>query len=722
MKLNIRTKINLIVIVSLFLVGGSALFLSVSAIRSEGNKAIEKYRDGVMNEKRAQMKDLVNTAHTVAKERYNASKDRMKLRKDYGDMVKAAVNQAVYVFETANKSNKGSLKNRKEHAKNIIKKMKWGKDGKGYFWIQDTKLKMVMHPIKPALNGKDLSKLKDPNGKLLFIEMNQLVNSDGAGFVDYQWPKPGFKKPQDKISYVKLFKEWGWVIGGGVYLESTEEFLKVSAKQSIGSMRYGLKNTGYFSIFDSKANCVLHAKKVMEGKNYYKLVDKKGNFIVRDLIKAANSNSQGGYFRYFFPKPGGDKPLPKLSYARKLKEWDWNISTGVYTDDVDKVVAQKSRDMNSQITKAIIKIVFVVLAIIVVALLISYFTVEKSIVQPIRRIINMLKDIAEGEGDLTRRIIDTSGDETQELSEWFNQFINNMQDMIKKIKKDTETLMESSTNLANISDTMNGDIQDSSERSNSVSASSEQMSHNMNSMSAAMEQASTNINMVSTAAEEMSSTIGEIAENSEKARHITNNAVSQAGNASSQVNELGIAAKEIFTVVETITDISEQVNLLALNATIEAARAGEAGKGFAVVANEIKDLANQTANATSEIKQRVSGIQTTTDGTVVEIKNISKVVVEIDEIIGTIATAVEEQSVTTKEIAENIAQASLGIHEVNENVTQSSVAAQEVTKDIAEVTLASTRISGSSGKVKNNSGDLSSLAGNLSGMVNKFRV
>ena len=123
---------------------------------------------------------------------------------------------------------------------------------------------------------------------------------------------------------------------------------------------------------------------------------------------------------------------------------------------------------------------------------------------------------------------------------------------------------------------------------------------------------------------------------------------------------MGRAAREIGNVVETITEISSQVDLLALNATIEAARAGDAGKGFAVVAGEIKELARQTAEASGEIKKRVEGIQTNTAGTVNEINDVSEVVNEINAIVATIASAVEEQSATTREIVSNVSQASVG--------------------------------------------------------------
>ena len=138
-------------------------------------------------------------------------------------------------------------------------------------------------------------------------------------------------------------------------------------------------------------------------------------------------------------------------------------------------------------------------------------------------------------------------------------------------------------------------------------------------------------------------------------------------------------------MTETITEISEQTNLLALNATIEAARAGEAGKGFAVVANEIKELARQTAAATVNIKDRINEIQSTTSTTVVDIEKISKVIIEINNVISGIATAVEEQSVASNEIAGNISQASQGLVEVNENVAQSTTVVADITREIAEI-------------------------------------
>jgi methyl-accepting chemotaxis protein len=721
MKLNIGAKVNILIITGLVLVGGASLVLAVYSLKSQGEFSVGKYRTAVMGEKKAQIKDLVNSAWTIADKNVQASKDKEAIRERYGNKAKAVVEQAISVFAAAD-ADESYLdeESRQQAAIKIIDKMRWGDDGKNYFWIQDTDGKMVHHPLKPSLDGKDLMDFKDPDGKRLFKEMDEVAKADGGGFVDYKWPKPGFDTPQDKISYVKLYEPWGWIIGAGLYLESTEEQLKADALRSIGSVRYGKKGDGYFFIYDSKGTCILlPPKPERHGKNYWDLKDKKGNFILRDFIKQGDSSPDGGFSTYYFPKPGSDNPLPKTSFIRKVPEWDWYIGTGIYTDDV---IAAQEEVVREKLSGAVFQIVSVILLILVLYVIISYLVIAKGVVAPIRNIIDMLKDIAHGEGDLTKRIVDNSRDETRELAEYFNLFVENVQSMIASSKNNAVVLTDSSEELAEISGKMNTAAQETSERSESVAAAAEEMSSNMTSMAAAMEEAATNINMVSAAAEEMTATISEIAQNAEKASAITTEAVGQTEHASAQVDELGVSAKEIFTVVETIADISAQVNLLALNATIEAARAGEAGKGFAVVANEIKDLANQTAEASNEIKERVAGIQGSTEGTIKEIANITRVVTEINEIVATIAAAVEEQSATTSEIAGNVSQASQGISEVNDNVAQGSVASQGVSEEIVRVTEAAGEMAGNSAKVSEKANDLSGMAQTLSETMAKFKV
>ncbi|MCK5348734.1 MAG: chemotaxis protein, partial [Desulfobacula sp.] len=179
---------------------------------------------------------------------------------------------------------------------------------------------------------------------------------------------------------------------------------------------------------------------------------------------------------------------------------------------------------------------------------------------------------------------------------------------------------------------------------------------------------------------------------------------------------------DISKVTEVITDIAEQTNLLALNATIEAARAGEAGKGFAVVASEIKSLAGQTAKATLDIHEKISGIQSSTDDTVQDVVKISEVILDVNETVDTIAAAIEEQSAIATEVALNIGQASTGISEVNENVAQSSQVSSEIAKDIAGVTTITEKMSQRSAMTKKSATDLSGLASTLKDMIRVFKV
>jgi methyl-accepting chemotaxis protein len=390
--------------------------------------------------------------------------------------------------------------------------------------------------------------------------------------------------------------------------------------------------------------------------------------------------------------------------------------------EINLADAQKANDAATATYRAARNLL---LGTIIIGLIVGIaltWLVNRSIVTPINAAIVNLRDIAEGEGDLTKRLPITSNDEVGELARWFNTFIERLQEMIRRIADNSQTVGTSSRELSHISETLLSSAEETSQRAGNVATAAEEMSANLNNVAAAMEQSATNSNMVASAAEEMSSTINEIAENAERARGISTEAVTQAQGASEKMTALGEAANKIGRVTETITEISEQTNLLALNATIEAARAGEAGKGFAVVANEIKELAKQTAAATLDIKKLIEDVQTMTHSTGGEIGRISEIIGNVNEIVGTIATAVEEQTATTSEIAANIAQASEGIQEVNENVNNSSTASVTISEDIATVSAAANSISKSSNDIKKSAGTLLERSSELNDIVAQFKV
>jgi methyl-accepting chemotaxis protein len=175
-------------------------------------------------------------------------------------------------------------------------------------------------------------------------------------------------------------------------------------------------------------------------------------------------------------------------------------------------------------------------------------------------------------------------------------------------------------------------------------------------------------------------------------------------------------------VTETINNISAQTNLLALNATIEAARAGSAGKGFAVVANEIKELAKQTAEATQDIKAKIAGIQNSTGTAISDIGQITTVIRDVGGIVASIAAAIEEQAIVTKDVAGNIAQASAGVRDANERVSQTAGVSHSIAQDIAGVNLAVSDLRLGGEQVQASAAELSKLAEDLGAQVSRFKI
>ncbi len=372
---------------------------------------------------------------------------------------------------------------------------------------------------------------------------------------------------------------------------------------------------------------------------------------------------------------------------------------------------------------------------LIILLFLLNFVLNILMKTPLRRLIDQFEKA--GQGDLTQRMTGKGvkagkgpdgyqgkgrGDEFAELGASFNAFMSNVQGMVTELQGSVQSMATSSDELSTLARGMEEGARTSSEKTNSVAAAAEEMSANMSSVAAASEQAATNVNMVATATEEMSTTISRIAENAEQASSITRTAVEQARGATEKVNILGQAASEISKVTEVISEISEQTNLLALNATIEAARAGEAGKGFAVVANEIKVLAKQTSDATQQIKQQIEGIQASTGATIAEIREITKVIDQVNEIVTTIARAIEEQAATTGEIGGNVVQAAQGINEVNENVAQTSAVSGDIASDISGVSGVIQEMSRSASEVNGRADDLAALAERLRELISRFKV
>ncbi|MBN1601554.1 MAG: 4Fe-4S binding protein [Chitinispirillaceae bacterium] len=252
-----------------------------------------------------------------------------------------------------------------------------------------------------------------------------------------------------------------------------------------------------------------------------------------------------------------------------------------------------------------------------------------------------------------------------------NQHNMKVADAVKKLTGMVEAIANRSTKIA--------------DNSSNVSVAAQQISTSVNSVSLSVTDAQGIMSSINKAIDGLTETITEIARHSEKTRLITSTAVESVENIEKKVDLLGEASASISSVIDTIIEIAEQTKLLALNATIEAARAGEAGKGFAVVASEVKELARQTNLATIDIKVKITNIAQSTGATIEGIKNIGSVINNINQFVNTIAAAVEEQSITTRDIADNVSRNARGIDDIARNVSDTANGTEEIAGNISEV-------------------------------------
>lgn len=520
---------------------------------------------------------------------------------------------------------------------------------------------------------------------------------------------------------------------GMLYVGVKRETATKEFKESMQKMVVG--KTGYFFVLGTKGvargSYIVSQGGKRNGENIWESKDADGHFFIQNIITKALETKDGQcqFERYPWKNASDTESRMKLSAFTYYEPLDWVVAAGTYEEeflDEGKKIEQGTNKMVDSAGSLVAQLSQMVLWVVGAALVVGLLSVvlgtvvARAITRPIQQSVKFAEAMADG--DLTQTLDSNSRDEVGYLTKALNDMGAKLRDMLGEITQGVQTLASSSTELSAISGEMASNSRNTSAKANTVAVAAEEMSSNVASVASGMGEASSNLMTVATATEQMTATISEIASNSEKAREITQDASQQADQITTMMKQLGEAAQDIGKVTETITNISSQTNLLALNATIEAARAGAAGKGFAVVAHEIKELAQQTAAATDDIKSKIDGIQSSAGNAIADIEKIAGVIKQVSEIVSTIATAIEEQSVVTKDIANNIAHASNGVKEGNHRVSESAVVVQSIVRDISNVNQAATEIASGSGQVQTSAVELSSLAEQLKSLVNKFQV
>lgn len=392
--------------------------------------------------------------------------------------------------------------------------------------------------------------------------------------------------------------------------------------------------------------------------------------------------------------------LAKLTAActanNKALATDLQIALNGVRDDLGAVLSGVSSTAKQQVWISLgAMVVVVVISFIAITL-----TIGRKVIQPLNGLRGHLGDIAQGNGDLTRRIpvaIDARGrasdDEVSQLAATFNLFLDNLQALITKVGRNTGKVTGASGHLDKLSQQVAANAD--------VTRSNAQTAHRVS------QAVSSDMMMVGSAVEEMVSSIREISGNAQTAAQIASEAVIEARGASETIGRLSASTASIGDVLLIIEKVAAQTNLLALNATIEAARAGDAGRGFAVVANEVKELAKQTAGATADIQMRISAIKG--DGTSVQdaICRINKVIDQINQASVSIAGAVEEQTATTQQMSQLINGAVTKTNQINQTV-EAMTGAVDSTASCAKQTEEAAK-------------DLASFAGELTSVVGSFK-
>jgi methyl-accepting chemotaxis protein len=331
-------------------------------------------------------------------------------------------------------------------------------------------------------------------------------------------------------------------------------------------------------------------------------------------------------------------------------------------------------------------------AVLLVAAMIA-LVVARSVARPIERLRDRMAEIADGDGDLTQRATVRGNDEVAQLASAFNRFVEKVAGTVRGIAGSAADVQAAADRLADGTNRLSDDVV--------------HVSDSLGTAADATQTVNSSVQSVAAGAEQMNAAIAEIAGSAAQAARVANDARSVAESTNGQVAQLGTATEEIGDVVRLITSIAEQTNLLALNATIEAARAGEMGKGFAVVAGEVKELAQQTAQATEEITGRITAIQAISTSAAAAINEIVQVISTIGDYTTSIASAVEEQTATTNEMSRS----------VNEAAGNTGL----VTDAISDVADSARNATANARSGQDAVGDLNRLAGEMTALVNNFR-
>jgi signal transduction histidine kinase/nitrogen-specific signal transduction histidine kinase len=377
-NLSIQLKIMAISIFIIILYTFFMALDSINTIKTISNNNIKKYEQEAYQNKENDLKSYISIAiTTVDSIQRRGSKEQIKKN------LKLQTNQLFSIINTFYDKYKDTMT--KEELKNNLKFLiinaRYANNG--YYWINENEYKILEHPIYPQLNGIEVSKMY--KGKAFKQVEASLKNAklNGSGFMEYKWLRKNSKIKEDKISYLRVFKPYGWIIGTGVYLEDVKKSLQKEALETLSKMKYG-KN-GYFWVNDFTPTMLMHPiLPELNGENLSKYTDPNGIYVFNKIVQICKSKQKGGFVRYSWIKPYINKTFQKISYVQAYEKWNWIIGTGEYVTDIQKQIEfmknQTDEEISNIIQSFFIKIIFAISFIIILI----HFLVKYNIIIPIQ--------------------------------------------------------------------------------------------------------------------------------------------------------------------------------------------------------------------------------------------------------------------------------------------------------------------------------------------------
>ncbi len=547
-----------------------------------------------------------------------------------------------------------------DKAKEAIRQLRYDKDQ--YFFIIDSDYKCILHPIQPELEGKSLEDKKDPNGVYLFKEMVEIANKQGEGYVNYMWPKPGFAKPQPKITYVKKFAQFNWIIGTGSYVDDIDAV--------IWDMNlYMLK-----ILFAAAAISILlgvFIARFISGK--IKMIENAaGKIAAGDINVDINLDMED--------------EIGSLSKSfQKMVE---NIRTSI------KEIEQRGREAETARKKAI-------------------EAEEKANAQS-EYLANSTKVmLAEMEkfssGDLSVYLkAEKESDDIGRLFKGFNDAAANLRNVITRVMEAAEVAASSSAEISSTTEELARGAEQQSAQTADVAAAVEQMTKTI---LATAGNASSVSNSAKNVNEQAKLGAKKVDENKKGIERI----IASSGRTGEIIASLAGKTDQIGEIARVIDDIANQTNLLALNAAIEAARAGEQGRGFAVVADEVRKLAERTTKATKEIAETITAIQK-------EAKEADSSMSEAQDAVENGRKLTDEVEAALVNILESMKNLTLEVEQVAAASEEQSSAAEQISRNIDMINTVTNETSNGIAQIAGASEDLHRITENLNETVGAFNV